>query len=85
MKRAKVGGLFLLGFLLLVPLLVVPSSGQNNTFPLIENVGGRIAISLDGTWNTIVDPYETGLGSRFYENAKPKTKPKTEKQTTYHR
>jgi beta-glucuronidase len=40
----------------------------------IENVGSRTAISLDGTWNTIIDPYETGIGSRFYENAKPKTK-----------
>jgi beta-glucuronidase len=40
----------------------------------IANVSGRTTISLDGTWNTIVDPYETGLGSRFYENAKAKTK-----------
>lgn len=40
----------------------------------IANVNGRTTISLDGTWNTIIDPYETGLGSRFYENAKPKTK-----------
>jgi beta-glucuronidase len=74
MKRAMVGALFLPGVLLLVSMLVVPSSAQSNTFPLIANVGGRTAISLDGTWNTIVDPYETGLGSRFYENAKPKTK-----------
>jgi beta-glucuronidase len=40
----------------------------------IANVSNRTTISLDGTWNTIVDPYETGLSSRFYENAKPKTK-----------
>jgi beta-glucuronidase len=40
----------------------------------IGNVGSRMTISLDGNWNTIIDPYETGLGSRFYENAKPKTK-----------
>ena len=40
----------------------------------IGNVGSRTTISLDGNWNTIIDPYETGLGSRFYENAKPKTK-----------
>jgi beta-glucuronidase len=74
MKRAKVGVLFLRGFLMIVPLLVVPSSGQTHTSPLIANVSGRSAISLDGTWNSIVDPYETGVGSRFYENAKPKTK-----------
>jgi beta-glucuronidase len=42
--------------------------------PLITNVGGRTTISLDGVWNTIIDPYETGLSSRFYENAKPQSK-----------
>ncbi len=75
MKRTMVGGSFLLG---LVSLLAASSFGQSGTSnspsPLIGNVSGRTAISLDGTWNTIVDPYETGLGSRFYENAKPKTK-----------
>jgi len=81
MKRAMVGSSSLLAFLLVVSQ-VVPSSGQANASsasssvnsPLIANVTGRTAISLDGTWNTIVDPYETGVGSRFYENAKPKTK-----------
>ena len=72
MKR--IGALFVRSLLLAVPLLAVLSLGQTNASPLIANVGGRTAISLDGTWNTIVDPYETGLGSRFYENAKPKTK-----------
>jgi beta-glucuronidase len=41
---------------------------------LIANISSRTTISLEGSWNTIVDPYETGLGSRFYENAKPKDK-----------
>jgi beta-glucuronidase len=41
---------------------------------LIANIPGRTTISLDGTWNTIIDPYETGIGSRFYQNAKPKDK-----------
>jgi beta-glucuronidase len=40
----------------------------------IGNVGSRTTISLDGTWNTIIDPYETGVGAQFYENTKPKTK-----------
>lgn len=82
MKRNMVGALFVLGFSLVVALLVAPASGQSNpstasspsTSPLIANVGGRTAISLDGTWNSIIDPYESGLGSRFYENAKPKSK-----------
>lgn len=41
--------------------------------PLISNIGARTTIGLDGVWNTIVDPYETGLSSRFFENAKPKS------------
>jgi len=83
MERARVGSsLLLLCFLLIVSVLVVPSFGQANassaassvSSPLIANVNGRTAINLDGIWNTIVDPYETGVGSRFYENAKAKTK-----------
>src|SRR5438552_1127248 len=40
----------------------------------IANVEGRTSISLDGSWNSIVDPYETGIQSRYFLNAKPKTK-----------
>jgi beta-glucuronidase len=40
---------------------------------LIANIPGRTHINLNGTWRAIVDPYETGTGARFYENAKPKT------------
>ncbi|PYY08013.1 MAG: beta-glucuronidase, partial [Acidobacteria bacterium] len=39
---------------------------------LIENITNRTTISLNGPWHIIVDPYETGLRARFYENAKPK-------------
>jgi beta-glucuronidase len=60
-----------LGFLLLLSGLALGQSAASN---LIANIPGRTTISLDGTWNTIVDPYENGLRSRFYENAKPKTK-----------
>lgn len=41
---------------------------------LIGNIPNRTAISLNGTWRFIVDPYDTGRGGRFYQNAKPKTK-----------
>jgi beta-glucuronidase len=41
---------------------------------LIANIPGRTTISLDGTWNTIVDPYETGVGAKYYENTRPKDK-----------
>ena len=39
---------------------------------LIANIPRRTTVSLDGTWNAIVDPYETGLRAKFYENAKAK-------------
>jgi len=41
---------------------------------LIANLHGRTTISLNGIWHVIVDPYETGLGARYYENRKPKDK-----------
>ena len=80
MKRAMGGGLFLLCFLigLLAPVLsfgqATPSQISSPPSALIANAAGRTSISLDGTWNSITDPYESGLGSRFYENAKPKSK-----------
>jgi beta-glucuronidase len=39
---------------------------------VISNVGGRTSISLDGTWNAIVDPLGTGAGGAMCKNAKPK-------------
>ena len=39
--------------------------------PLIANIDSRTTVSLDGMWNTIIDPYETGMSSHFYENRKP--------------
>ena len=41
---------------------------------LIANLHARNTISLNGVWRVIVDPYETGLGGRYYENRKPKDK-----------
>jgi beta-glucuronidase len=41
---------------------------------LVANVPNRTTISLDGTWRAIVDPYEGGLHSRFYENHKVRNK-----------
>jgi beta-glucuronidase len=55
-------------------LLATPLFAQAGPAPLIANPDSRTTISLDGTWNSIVDPYETGISSRFYENAKPKSK-----------
>src|SRR5271155_1791932 len=41
---------------------------------LIATPAGRPEVHLDGTWRAIVDLYEVGVRSRFYENAKPKDK-----------
>ena len=41
---------------------------------LIHNIPNRTTVSLNGPWQAIVDPYETGLNARFYLNAKPKDK-----------
>jgi beta-glucuronidase len=67
MKRA----LACLLFFFSLPLLVF---AENGPAPLIANPPSRTTISLDGSWNNIVDPYESGISSRFYENAKPKSK-----------
>ena len=40
----------------------------------IGNVSDRTTISLDGTWNTIVDPYESGFNSHYYEAPKAPSK-----------
>jgi beta-glucuronidase len=45
---------------------------QNAPSPLLSNLSGRTSLSLSGEWEAIVDPYETGLGGRFYENRKPR-------------
>jgi len=40
--------------------------------PLVANVNARHTVNLDGTWHVIVDPYETGLSERYYEDRKPR-------------
>ena len=57
-----------------VLLLVSLASAIPPSSNLIANIPGRTTISLNGPWHAIVDPYETGLGERYYENAKPKDK-----------
>lgn len=41
---------------------------------LIQNIPNRATISLNGPWQAIVDPYETGLNARFFLNARAKDK-----------
>jgi hypothetical protein len=58
---------WVLGLLLLLPGLA-NAQARPAAANRIGNVGGRTSISLSGAWNAIVDPYETGLGARYYEN-----------------
>ena len=44
------------------------------TIMVAGNIPGRTTVSLNGAWHVIIDPYETGLGEHYYENAKPKDK-----------
>lgn len=49
---------------------------------LIQNIDGRKTVSLDGQWQMIVDPYESGFydyryqpsANGYFKNAKPKNK-----------
>ena len=61
---------------LLFVLLTLSSFGYAaaNSPALIHSIPNRTTISLNGPWQAIVDPYESGLNARFYLNAKPKDK-----------
>src|SRR6266850_4814508 len=63
-------------------ILLLNAFGQaQQPAPLITNVEGRRTINLNGRWQTIIDPYETGYydyryqPSRdgYFKNAKPKS------------
>src|SRR5919205_949120 len=62
-------------------LLLVPSA-QAQQFGLITNTENRKTISLDGQWQVIIDPYESGyynyrhqpIENGYFKNTKPKSK-----------
>lgn len=61
-----------LGILVLVAVFVGSvCMAQERSTPLIGNLAGRRATRLDGPWHYIVDPYESGLGARYYEDRNP--------------
>src|SRR5687767_1974573 len=68
--------------LLLISLAIVIPSVQAQQLGLIQNVDGRKTVSLDGPWQAIIDPYESGFydyryqpsANGYFKNAKPKTK-----------
>ncbi|HEX6730216.1 MAG TPA: glycoside hydrolase family 2 TIM barrel-domain containing protein [Pyrinomonadaceae bacterium] len=68
-------------FVLLWMLVVWGASvGYAESVPLITNIDGRKPISLDGRWQIIIDPYETGYYNYrwqpredgYFKNQKPK-------------
>ena len=68
--------------ILVVSLLVLVPCVRAQQVGLINNTEGRKTISLDGQWQTIVDPYESGYynyryqpsDNGYFKNAKPKSK-----------
>ena len=68
--------------LLLVALCVCVSSVQGQQIGVIQNIDGRKTVSLDGQWQVIVDPYESGFydyryqpnANGYFKNAKPRDK-----------
>lgn len=47
---------------------------QSPRAALLAHPPGRVTMSLDGTWQAIVDPYEAGMGMHVYQNRKPASK-----------
>ena len=66
--------------LLVCLVLLVCAAAARAQTPLLTNVGGRQALSLDGRWQTIIDPYENGFydyrykesPNGYFKNAKPR-------------
>jgi beta-glucuronidase len=68
--------------LLLVALLLFTPCVRAQQIDLIANTEARNTISLNGQWQTIIDPYESGFynyryqpsDNGYFRNTKPKTK-----------
>lgn len=70
-----------LGALVAFLLMFVTSGQAQQPTPLINNIDGRPTINLNGPWQTIIDPYETGYydyryqpsSNGYFKNAKPRS------------
>ena len=68
--------------LILLLLLTLMPAVRAQQISLIANTEGRKTVSLNGAWQTIVDPYESGYynyryqpsDNGYFKNAKPKSK-----------
>src|SRR6195256_7115256 len=62
-------------------LSIMPAAQAQQTTPLITNIDGHRTIDLNGRWQTIIDPYETGYydyryqpsPDGYFKNEKPKS------------
>jgi len=67
---------------LLIALLAIGVPVRAQQIALIANTDGRKTVSLNGQWQTIIDPYESGYynyrhqpsDNGYFKNAKPKSK-----------
>src|SRR5258707_3539103 len=67
---------------LVIALLAIIANAQAQQIDLIANTDGRKTVSLDGQWQTIIDPYEAGYydyryqpsANGYFKDAKPRTK-----------
>src|SRR5215212_3453992 len=68
--------------LLLIALFVLSPTVRAQQIGLIANTEGRKTVNLNGQWQTIIDPYESGYynyryqpsDNGYFKNAKPKSK-----------
>ena len=69
------------GLTLAILFILSTTSQAQQQPPLITNIEGRHTIDLNGRWQTIIDPYETGYydyryqpsTDGYFKNAKPKS------------
>jgi beta-glucuronidase len=74
---------FLRWLTLVLCLQLFPNRGAAQIAPLIPNINARHAVSLDGQWQAIVDPYDVGAldyraqplknNNAFFKNYKPQS------------
>ena len=71
----------IVGAVLAILSMLIPAAQAQQPTPLITNIEGRHTIDLNGRWQTIIDPYETGYydyryqpsTDGYFKNAKPKS------------
>jgi beta-glucuronidase len=65
---------FLTILLLALITNAIPIANAQTPVALLTNVAARKTISLNGAWQVIVDPLESGLREKYFQNRKPKDK-----------